>query len=71
MSIQVQCPGCSDSVTAEESDRGKTIKCGTCWTPVNIPAAEGGAPKPATADHVPSRSPESLQQYPVSRIHPP
>jgi len=47
MPIKVQCPGCSDRVVAEESDRGKTIKCGTCWTPVTIPAAEG-APKPAT-----------------------
>ena len=49
MSIRVQCPGCTEITSAEESDRGKTIKCGACWTPVYIPAAEVGVPKPATA----------------------
>ncbi len=38
MAIKLTCPGCRDAVQAGESDRGKKIKCGTCWTDVDVPA---------------------------------
>lgn len=38
MAIKLTCPGCRDAVHADDSDRGKKIKCGTCWTDVPVPA---------------------------------
>jgi hypothetical protein len=56
MAIKLTCPGCRDAVQADESDRGKKIKCGTCWTDVPVPApvqAAKAAPLP-TAKAVPA-----------------
>jgi hypothetical protein len=39
MAIKLTCPGCRDAVVADEADRGKTIKCGTCWTDVPVPSS--------------------------------
>ncbi len=54
MAIQIQCPGCSDQVTATEADRGRSIKCGTCWTSVNIPAGSSSAVAKPVARPVPA-----------------
>lgn len=39
MAIKLTCPGCRDAVQADEVDRGKKIKCGTCWSDVDVPPA--------------------------------
>lgn len=51
MAIKLTCPGCRDAVQADESDRGKKIKCGTCWSDVEVP---GGAKPLPTAKAVPA-----------------
>lgn len=40
MAIKLKCPACSDTVFGQESDRGTSIKCGTCWADVPVPKAE-------------------------------
>ncbi len=57
MAIKLTCPGCRDAVQADEADRGKKIKCGTCWTDVDVPAPVAhakAAPLP-TAKAVPAK----------------
>lgn len=57
MAISLTCPGCRDAVRAEEADRGKTIKCGTCWSDVSVPPAPAAPSKAApipTAKAIPT-----------------
>jgi len=57
MAISLTCPGCRDAVEAVEADRGKTIKCGTCWSDVSVPPAPVAPAKAApipTAKAIPA-----------------
>lgn len=54
MAINLTCPGCRDAVRAEEADRGKTIKCGTCWSDVAVPPAPAKAAPIPTAKALPT-----------------
>lgn len=47
MAISLQCPGCGEPVVAQDSQRGQSVKCDTCWTSVPVPA--GTAPSAAVA----------------------
>jgi hypothetical protein len=44
MPILLKCPNCFDKVSAQESDRGRRIKCGTCWADVSVPKASPDSP---------------------------
>jgi hypothetical protein len=37
MALRLTCPACQSDVEALASDRGKSIKCGTCWANVVVP----------------------------------
>ena len=47
MAISLKCPGCGEPVVAQDSERGQSVKCGTCWTSVPVPT--GTAPAAAVA----------------------
>lgn len=65
MAISLTCPGCRDAVRAEEADRGKTIKCGTCWSDVSVPPALAA---PAKAASIPTA--KAIPTAPVATAGP-
>ncbi len=64
MAIKLTCPGCRDAVQADESDRGKKIKCGTCWTDVPVPAP------PPQAKAAPLPTAKAVPATPVAAAKP-
>lgn len=61
MAIKLTCPGCRDTVEAEEADRGKRIKCGTCWADVDVPAP------PVKAVPIPAAKPVPAAPVPAAK----
>lgn len=47
MAVRLKCANCQDDIVAAESDRGMSIKCGTCWADVPVPLAESPPAPPA------------------------
>lgn len=75
MAIKLTCPGCRDAVEADEADRGKRIKCGTCWADVDVPpgpvkAAPIPAAKPVPAAPIPAAKPVSAAAIPTATALP-
>ncbi len=46
MAIRLTCAACQSDVEAQIADRGKSVKCGTCWANVIVPAADPSATAP-------------------------
>ncbi len=52
MAIKLKCPSCRERLFAEESDRGGSIRCPGCETPVPVPTAAAPAAPPASLSGV-------------------
>jgi len=68
MPFAIPCPACAESVAVTDADRGKTVKCGSCWATVTVPLAAGSAvlAKPVVRATVPAAKPATAIATPVS-----